>query len=148
MKDATFADLRCPASDNQHRPPTVHKVNIDKMVSPGLICINAQRCKCYCYCKCFCVIVLLLSMPSVIFNAFRDAIYHSMNDRGVYLPDDYNSDAPPAQVILKVVSKNIFGSMKLYPNATRGLQEHLWFHEILSKCNQCYRCCQRTFSVP
>ena len=28
----------------------------------------------------------------------RDAIYHSMYDRGVYLPDDYNSDAPPAQV--------------------------------------------------
>ena len=59
---------------------------------------------------------------------FRDAIYHSMNDRGVYLPDDYNSDAPPAQVNLKVVSKNIFGSMK----------------SNLSKCNQGY---QRIFLV-
>lgn len=28
----------------------------------------------------------------------RETIYHSMNDRGVYLPDDYNSDLPPAQV--------------------------------------------------
>ena len=28
----------------------------------------------------------------------RDALYHAMNDRGVYLPDDYNSDLPPAQV--------------------------------------------------
>ncbi|XP_023328635.1 glycine receptor subunit beta-type 4 [Eurytemora carolleeae] len=27
----------------------------------------------------------------------RETIYHSMNDRGVYLPDDYNSDLPPAQ---------------------------------------------------
>ena len=27
----------------------------------------------------------------------RDALYHAMNDRGVYLPDDYNSDLPPAQ---------------------------------------------------
>ena len=66
-------------------------------------------------------------MPGVIFNAFRDAIYHSMNDRGVYLPDDYNSDAPPAQVNLKVLSKNIFGSMKLNPNVTRGVKEHFWF---------------------
>ena len=28
----------------------------------------------------------------------RDSLYHAMNDRGVYLPDDYNSDLPPAQV--------------------------------------------------
>ena len=27
----------------------------------------------------------------------RDSLYHAMNDRGVYLPDDYNSDLPPAQ---------------------------------------------------
>ena len=32
----------------------------------------------------------------------RDAIYHSMNDRGVYLPDDYNADSPPAQVCLQI----------------------------------------------
>ena len=66
-------------------------------------------------------------MPGVIFNAFRDAIYHSMNDRGVYLPDDYNSDAPPAQVNLKVLSKNIFGSINpIYLNVTRGIKEYFW----------------------
>ena len=32
----------------------------------------------------------------------RDSLYHAMNDRGVYLPDDYNSDLPPAQVFDKV----------------------------------------------
>ena len=72
-------------------------------------------------------------MPGVIFNALRDAIYHSMNDRGVYLPDDYNSDAPPAQV-----SNFCFRiwSMKLNPNVTSGVKEHFWFLEILSNCNQ------------
>ena len=45
---------------------------------------------CYCYCYCYQCPVWSLML--------RDAIYHSMNDRGVYLPDDYNSDAPPAQV--------------------------------------------------
>ena len=33
----------------------------------------------------------------------RDSLYHAMNDRGVYLPDDYNSDLPPAQVRSAVV---------------------------------------------
>ena len=37
----------------------------------------------------------------------RDSLYHAMNDRGVYLPDDYNSDLPPAQVLDKVGWGNV-----------------------------------------
>ena len=41
----------------------------------------------------------MVSLVKISMGQFtREAIYHSMNDRGVYLPDDYNSDLPPAQV--------------------------------------------------
>jgi len=40
----------------------------------------------------------MVSLVQISMGQFtREAIYHSMNDRGVYLPDDYNSDLPPAQ---------------------------------------------------
>ena len=46
--------------------------------------------------------ILLVTMVSLVRMSggqfTRDALYHAMNDRGVYLPDDYNSDLPPAQV--------------------------------------------------
>ena len=44
------------------------------------------------------VSLVLVSLVSVSLAQFtRDSLYHAMNDRGVYLPDDYNSDLPPAQ---------------------------------------------------
>ena len=45
------------------------------------------------------LVVFMVSLLKITMGQFtREAIYHSMNDRGVYLPDDYNSDLPPAQV--------------------------------------------------
>ena len=41
------------------------------------------------------VMVVMVRMSASQFT--RDSLYHAMNDRGVYLPDDYNSDLPPAQ---------------------------------------------------
>ena len=42
--------------------------------------------------------LLLVNLLAVVGQFTRETIYYSMNDRGVYLPDDYNADLPPAQV--------------------------------------------------
>ena len=45
------------------------------------------------------VSLVMVSLVRMSVSQFtRDSLYHAMNDRGVYLPDDYNSDLPPAQV--------------------------------------------------
>ena len=45
------------------------------------------------------LLVMMVSLVRMSRGQFtRDSLYHAMNDRGVYLPDDYNSDLPPAQV--------------------------------------------------
>ena len=44
------------------------------------------------------VSLVMVSLVRISVTQFtRDSLYHAMNDRGVYLPDDYNSDLPPAQ---------------------------------------------------
>ena len=45
--------------------------------------------------------LLLVNLLAVVGQFTRETIYYSMNDRGVYLPDDYNADLPPAQVYRK-----------------------------------------------
>ena len=54
--------------------------------------------------------ILLVTMVSLVTMSrgqfTRDSLYHAMNDRGVYLPDDYNSDLPPAQVNFVIGDKD------------------------------------------
>ena len=60
------------------------------------------------------LLVMMVSLVRMSRGQFtRDSLYHAMNDRGVYLPDDYNSDLPPAQVLDKVKAMSLLFTANL-----------------------------------